>query len=503
MGTTSPAYTILLAGISYVTSIRDIPAIALYLNAFCLAVVVFMAYLIAEELTAGRLSSFLVSVLVACSSINVYVSAMGFEGMLLTLAVLSSLYFARHGSMFAALLVASVAPLIRPEGILCAGIVWGRLIASRQLRVAHLLVFLVLPCAWIVFAGMYFGSPIPHSITAKRFFPYVYQPYDGHGATILEHVINTPYEFGTFLVDVAYPAIAGNQFKTSYEAPTVSILPTLAFAVAFLTLVWTFMKWRELGRGFVYYSLYPMMFAVFYAFVGKTCVWYLPSFYTLSIVVLTASSFRAVRHLLASNKFGMISKMRTGMVKWVICLFVFLCFVGANQYRFNDDAGSASIDTQRFPDIRGAAPVLACDPRGQFWEWMELIRFYVYRQAALFLNDYSQVTTKTLINEVGVFGYYYKGTVIDSVGLCSPESLQFYPPPASELYDEAGKTFTRSNNIIPSKLVLAVEPDYIVSMDIYIVYLLKGSEWFKKRYSMTDKVFYIFKRPLFILKRNS
>lgn len=503
LATTSPIYCILLAIVSCVVQLYTIPLVALYVNASLFAAIVFLTYLIAEDLTEDRLSSFLVSVIIAFSSTNVYLASLGFESTLVTFATLSCLYFSRNGNIVLSLLLASLAPLIRPEGILCVIIVWGHIMVSRKFKISYLMVFFAIPIAWIAFSYASFGSPVPHSIMAKRLFPYVYRPYDGQGVTMLEHVSNIPLKLIAFLFKTGYSIIASNEFETSIASPNISIYHSLFFVISILTLLWALANYQRFGYRYLFYLWYPMMFSIFYAFVGTTEVWYLSSFYTLSIIILTTSCFRFSKHILVANVNTEISRFQVNAIVTLVFLCIFLSFIGMNQYRFNNGQRNQSEKGEGFPMIPEAGMILACDPRGHFWEWMELNRFDAYRKAAIFLNDNSDINTRTLISEVGVFGYYYNGIVIDSVGLCSPESLQFYPPPPTDVFDEKGNPYSRANNVIPTKLISDLKPTYIVSIDTYIAHLLRPTSSFTDQYEFVIHISNVFKRPVLIFKRKS
>lgn len=73
-----------------------------------------------------------------------------------------------------------------------------------------------------------------------------------------------------------------------------------------------------------------------------------------------------------------------------------------------------------------------------------------------------------LTSEVGVFGYFYSGDVIDTVGLCSPESLAFFPPPDWDIHDDDGHPYTLGNTLTPTNMVTTLRPDFVVNSEFYI-----------------------------------
>src|SRR5262249_45278577 len=124
-------------------------------------------------------ASLMAAALVGFGSVNVYVLSEGFEAGLLLAVLLAGLYLARTGRDLAAVVLASMAPLVRPEGLLLTPLVGGVILFARRLRPRLLAAYLLLPVAWIVFAPSYYGSPIPQSIRGRQATPIVFRPYQG------------------------------------------------------------------------------------------------------------------------------------------------------------------------------------------------------------------------------------------------------------------------------------------------------------------------------------
>ena len=160
----------------------------------------------------------------------------------------------------------------------------------------------------------------------------------------------------------------------------------------------------------------------------------------------------------------------------------------ANNYQWNFG---------QYPNRGGLFPR---DPRGPVWEREERNRFNAYRKAALLLNKRS-ASRPVLMSEVGVFGFFYHGEVIDSVGLCSPEALEFYPPPASDVRGVDGRYLSDTNNVIPTRMVLTLKPSYVVSSRRYIKNLLRAGSPFGRRYSWVGRSGRAWGHPVLIFRR--
>ena len=179
LGSTSPAFLFLLGALGLLFRTDRVPELALLVNAALLAAVTVLAYLVARDLTGRALPSLLAAAVVGFNSVNVSILSQGFEAGLLTAVLLAGLYLARTGRDFSAMLLASLTPLVRPEGLLLTPLVWGPILLARRFRPRLLGAYIALPLAWLVFASAYYGSPVPQSIRARAAVPSVFRPYSG------------------------------------------------------------------------------------------------------------------------------------------------------------------------------------------------------------------------------------------------------------------------------------------------------------------------------------
>ena len=102
--------------------------------------------------------------------------------------------------------------------------------------------------------------------------------------------------------------------------------------------------------------------------------------------------------------------------------------------------------------------------------------------AAEHINGLSNKRTVAMISEVGVFGYHFEGDVIDTVGLCSPEALAFYPPHPWEVFDIFGNYRVKANNFVPEDMVMTLRPEFLVNSRFYIANLLDEGSPFQDAY---------------------
>ena len=168
LGSTSPAMVFLLALPAMIIGVDHIPTIALGINASLLFVIVVLSYLIALDLLRRRFPAVLIAALVGFNSVSIFVFSLGFENALLLAVILGGLYSIRVGCPALALTLASVAPLVRPEGLILSVLVWAHIVHTRDFRLKLLAVWAAIPLLWLTFAFAYYGSPVLRKNPAKR-----------------------------------------------------------------------------------------------------------------------------------------------------------------------------------------------------------------------------------------------------------------------------------------------------------------------------------------------
>lgn len=483
LGTTSPAMLALLAPPAALIGADRIPSIALWVNALLLALIVVLAYLVALDLTERPLPALLAAALVGSSSVNIYVFSLGFENALLTAVLLGGLLLARRKRHAAALILASVAPLVRPEGILLSLPVWGHIAMTRSFRWRQLPAYGALPLIWLVAATAYYGSPLPQPLRAKQTFTASHRPYDIERVDLTARLLSLPVHAAALWVKKADPVLFSGSLRT--RRPTLRHQLTRWIALAGLPWMLAGLIRRRDER--LIYLLYPPLFLLLYGWIGHTLVWYWPSFVTLSILALFSGCAitldRLARRLNAS-------RFRAAELATVT---VFALFVASSAWGWGAPP-SAAVRT---------GPIYAREPRGERWRETEAVRLERYRRAAEYLNARSSGRESALTSEVGVFGFYFRGPVIDAVGLCSPESLAFYPPPREEIYDESGSYRVEGNNFTPTDLVLTLRPDYLVNSLAFSANLLREGSAFPEAYEKLHELPEIWSAPLVIFGRAS
>jgi hypothetical protein len=103
------------------------------------------------------------------------------------------------------------------------------------------------------------------------------------------------------------------------------------------------------------------------------------------------------------------------------------------------------------------------------------LRTLAYRRVAEVLNASAGETDRVASAEVGALGFYYKGTILDTVGLVSPEALPYLPVPP----EQRASPLTGATSV---DLVRAAQPEWVVSLTGFATHGLLRSKWFAAEY---------------------
>ncbi len=165
LGTSTPLFTFLLSALS-LTSI-PIPTLAVMISVVASGVTAVIVYLFALRL---RLVDWAVvpALAYALWPRSLPADSGGMETALFTLLITAAFYYSHRRFGVYAVGMATLATLTRPEGALLLLLLLVH--ESRRdppMWKANLLTILTLLIPWLVFSTWYFGSPLPHSVTAK------------------------------------------------------------------------------------------------------------------------------------------------------------------------------------------------------------------------------------------------------------------------------------------------------------------------------------------------
>lgn len=424
LGTTTPLWTLLLA-VVYDLWQADLPWAALIASALADSGSVWLLWLIGRRLGFDRAWTALLAALFAISPYSVAHAASGMESSAFTLLILASAWSYAAGWRWLTGLMAALATLTRPEGVVVAAlIVGGRLSTRRRLSWGEVLALVAPLLPWLVYATWYFGSPLPQSVVAKAS---VYESSLARNAIWVTNQLGRPGLNGLWV---------------PLSEPRVLLGIVLSFPIVLLTAL----HWRRAARylrgrpellplaGFA-----PALIAL-YVLAGLKGVqmfpWYLVPFVPFYLIAIVA----AIRTI--GIRVG-----RLGFSVGASLLFIWTT-LGMN-------LGYNPSQTAFTP----LGVVMATEN--------------AYHEASKLLGPQLRDDAVIAVPDIGVIGYVTNARILDTVGLVSPEVTRYYA-------SSSGLT----NNQIPPELLLAERPDFLVTRDIWLSPQLLESDWFRRDYRL-------------------
>jgi len=432
LGTTTPLYTSLLAGLAFISGTRDFPALATFVNALAGMVSILLLYHLGCSFSGRKKVGAAVALLWAVAPYGVAFTIGGMETELtIALLVAASLaYLNGYDRAMAAL--SALAFLARPDTVILTGLLWlGLILKRRRIPWREAGIALVLLAPWLIFSILYFGSPFPHSIAAKSV---AYRlPGEAAFVRLLQHYA-TPF------------------FEQNLLPPAgVFIAFILYCALCVISAIYAFLRdphsWPLIAYPFIYFAVFavanPLLFR-----------WYLSlpvPFYFLLIITGAWKLIHDVCSVIAKQKSESISRLAFALLILVALILTL------NAWELQPDHGPVR-----------PAPEMA-------WFKLELL----YAQSADIIQQYAQPGDTLGAGDIGVLGYRTGLRVLDTVGLITPETSRYYP---------ADPAIYAINYAIPAELMLALDPDYIVILEVYGRHGLLPDMGFQSRYQLLAKL---------------
>ncbi len=168
LGTTTPLFTLMLASLNIIGIPVSFSALVISLLSSGLTAVIL--YKLASEIGFKQFSFIPVIVYIFFPRL-LAIDTAGMETALFTLMATSAFYFQYKKLPVQAIGITALSVLVRPEGLLVLAILFiYNLIYFKDSLIKSVTIITTTLLPWVVFAYLYFGSPIPHSMTAKMAF---------------------------------------------------------------------------------------------------------------------------------------------------------------------------------------------------------------------------------------------------------------------------------------------------------------------------------------------
>ncbi len=455
LGTTTPLYTFLLVLIGQISgkTQASFPHISLFVNAIADGITCLLLLRLGRRL-GFPLAGIGASLVWAIAPYSVTFAIGGLETSLYVLLLTGAISAYLDQKFVLTMFLGSLSFLTRPDALILLGPLFvDRLILIIKVRrdlptrlitrslFFEGIAFLTPLLPWLIFALIYFGSPLPHSIAAKSL---AYRlPPEAAIIRLMQHYA-TPFlenlTFGTPAIRVGvvlYPFLFLVGALVAFRVQR-SILPWLAF------------PW-----------LYFTTFAIANPLIFR---WYLtpplPAYFLIILVGIERITHQIFNSRKSRISFPNISKTRIGNILSIAFVVIAPYFLTLRGWTFHPDHGPTR-----------PAPEMA---------YIQLELFY--HQAAESLNaDISSHSSLPLLaaGDVGILGYYTGARILDTVGLNSPVSTSYFPlDPALYVINYA----------IPPDLIIDQAPDYVVILEVYGREGLLKDPRFQAAYHLRQKI---------------
>ena len=449
LGTTTPLYTLLMAVMSLLTGGQDFPWYALTINALAAAATAALLFLLLKRVTGSLWLGTLIGLLWGISPTSVAFAVGGMETAVNILWLVGAMYFFITDRLVWMGVFIGLAFLTRIDSVLWFGPLllyqFGEsLYAARrgtacraltQSLTAYIpwriwLAAALTVAPWMLFAWAYFGSPVPNSLSAKS----------------VAYVMPPGSAFMTFFRAYIVP------FSESQLLGATGVMVILIFYLLLLIagVLWVVRHYPRLLPLIVYPWLYLIMFSVINPLIFR---WYLAPPLPALMITLLIGVWRIVEALRARSRVPALIFAGGMSLLWIsTSLF---------GWKLQPDHGP-----QR------PAPEMA-------WHQIELY----YEQMGRRLHDDYGVTSATRVGsaDIGAIGYFSGATIVDTVGLVTPELSKYYPvDPALILTDQ--------NYAIPPQLIYDTAPDYLVTMEAFVRLGLETEAEFHERYVLDYEI---------------
>ena len=362
LGTTTPLYALLLT--PFAVAGADFVVAGKIVNILASTVTVFVVFLIARRVF-GNWPAILAAMLMAISTNNVWAASTGMETELNVLILLLFIYayLSQRYSITAAL--AAVALVTRPDDLILVGVIFAwqftKVIFRKQsaesfVRPFAIFVLCLLP--WLIFATLYFGSPLPNSIIGK----------------VASYRVPVSENLAMYL----------GQYGFALDTPR-ALVTTILFLLGTLSIL---RRRDDLIILVAYFLCYSAAFVVSGARLGSGWYWQ-PMWPIHSIIV--AGGFCFIGQVSEKSSIGAtLARFRIPIAATVV-LIVALVWAGALKARFIDP---------RPPDDL---------------EWAELAA------AGRWINQNTAPNATVSLETIGAVGWYSNRYIIDEGGLVSPQ----------------------------------------------------------------------------------
>ena len=362
LSTTTPLYTLLLAGLWFV--MPDLPALGNALSAAAIGGAGLALYALGRD--EGRIPALVMAGVYA--TFPLMWLTLGMETALLIFLGVSAVWAQARGRGMLAALLLGLAALTRPDALALAPLLALDALLARRVPWREGLVFLGVLAPWAIWSSLYFGSPLPATLTAK-------------GAQTAMGVTG-------FAPGVTFPGglalIAAALFEQSPLWVGAAALAVLGLARVRRR------RWAMLLVG------WALLHVLGYTILGVAPYrWYY------------APLAPGVAALIGLGASALFARLPRPVWRWAV-LVLFLTLIAGAAARSLWLIYQTPRHDARFIAGRGIPMLPTVD-----WD--------IYREAGEWLNRHTPPEALIGVSEVGQLGYYADRCMVDYLGLLQPE----------------------------------------------------------------------------------
>jgi len=431
LGTTTPLYAALMAGLGGLTggTHAPFPTLALIVNALADAGTCLLLIALATELGHPR-AGWAAAAVWAIAPWSVTFAIGGMETSLLVLLATACFLAHLRRRLILLSLLGALAVLVRPDALLflLPLVVEEVRLALRpprsagQVRPALLAagVFAAPLLLWAAAASAFYGSPLPHSVAAKAV---AYDlPRNAALIRLLQHY--------------ATPFVEHLTFGSAATIVGFFLYPIL-FTLGMLTAI------RRNASTWAIF-VYPLAYFAAYALANPLLFrWYL----TPPLPIYMTGIFFGIDRIAGDLR-----------RPWVLGLGMGLALaLTLGGWTLRPDHGPSR-----------PAPLMA---------YIQLEELYT--RVAQGLRSHLVPGDRIAAGDIGALGYVTQARILDTVGLISPEATRFYPLPEDRYV---------INYAIPAELILEQRPDWVVLLEVYGRRTLLEDNAFLSAYRLEETV---------------
>ncbi|MEJ2012866.1 MAG: hypothetical protein P8X64_11680 [Anaerolineales bacterium] len=427
LGTTTPLYAGLLAllGIPFGGSQASFPYLSLGVNSLADAMSCYLLIRLGRRLDSP-FAGILTSLYWALSPMSVTFSIGGMETSFFILLMLGTLYLETSNRPILAAFLGGLSLLTRPDALLFLAPLalerlrdWWAKTPNRP-SLAELAAFLLPVIPWGVVATLAYGQPLPHSILAK----------------VSAYQLPSEAAFVRLLQNYATPFMGNLLFGRIWIGIGLLLLPALSIAGWLRVIRKRINLWPIAAYPWIYLAAFSIANPLIFR-------WYLSPPLPVYVMGITLGLE------------GLTRNQRARPIRMALAALIVVFIL--NAWTLRPDHGPAR-----------PAPKMA---------YIKLEELYI--QVAQDLQGELKDGDVIAAGDIGALGYYTDARILDTVGLVSPVTLEYFPIPAS-LYT--------INYAVPPKLILDEKPDYVVILEAYGREGLLRDQTFSREYRLLESI---------------